>query len=33
MANVEFEKAQRQFKKAQSLTPLQAVGDRLIFGV
>lgn len=32
-ANVEFEKAQRQFKKAQSLTPLQAVGDRLIFGV
>lgn len=33
MASVEFEKAQRQFKKAQSLTPLQAVGDRLIFGV
>ena len=32
-ANVEFEKAQRQFKKAQSLTPLQAVGDRLIFGL
>jgi hypothetical protein len=33
MASVEFEKAQGQFKKAQSLTPLQAVGDRLIFGV
>ena len=32
-ANVEFEKAQHQFKKAQSLTPLQAVGDRLIFGL
>lgn len=32
-ANSEFEKAQRQFKKAQSLTPLQAVGDRLIFGL
>jgi len=32
-ASVEFEKAQRQFKKSQSITPLQAVADRLILGL
>jgi hypothetical protein len=32
-ANAEFEKAQRQFKKSQSVTPLQAVGDRLLLGL
>ena len=32
-ASVEFEKAQRQFKKAHAVTPLQAAADRLILGL
>ena len=32
-ASVEFEKAQRQLKKAHAVTPLQATADRLILGL
>ena len=32
-ASVEFEKAQRQLKKAHAVTPCQATADRLILGL
>lgn len=32
-ANSEFEKAQRQFKKSQSATPLQVAADKAFFGL
>lgn len=32
-ASVEFEKAQRQFGKAKSATPLQVAADRAFFGL
>ena len=33
VANSEFEKAQRKFKKSQSVTPLQVVADKVILGL
>ena len=33
VANSEFEKAQRKFKKSQAISPFQAVADRVILGL
>jgi hypothetical protein len=32
-ANVEIERAQRQFKKSASATPLQVAADKAFFGL